>query len=107
MDLNNVPICPGNVLSNEPGIYRTGKYGVRTENVMVCKEDISTEFADFYSFETLTLFPIDTRLIDFSLMNNDEINWLNDYHQSVLEKLRPQTPHNQLSLLERLTKPVE
>jgi Xaa-Pro aminopeptidase len=107
MDLNNVPICPGNVLSNEPGIYRTGKYGVRTENVMVCKEDISTEFADFYCFETLTLFPIDTRLIDFSLMNNEEINWLNDYHQSVLEKFRPQTPHNQLSLLERLTKPIE
>jgi len=107
MDLNNVPICPGNVLSNEPGIYRTGKYGVRTENVMVCKEDISTEFADFYCFETLTLFPIDTRLIDFSLMNYEEINWLNDYHQSVLEKLRPQIPHNQLSLLERLTKPVE
>ena len=57
--------------------------------------------------ETLTLFPIDTRLIDFSLMNNEEINWLNDYHRFVLENLRPQTPHNQLSLLERLTKPVE
>lgn len=86
---------------------RTGKYGVRTENVMVCKEDISTEFADFYSFETLTLFPIDTRLIDFSLMNNEEINWLNDYHHLVFEKLSPIAPPEQLELFERLTKPVE
>ena len=107
MDLNNVPICPGNVLSNEPGIYRTGKYGVRTENVMVCKEDISTEFADFYSFETLTLFPIDTRLIDFSLMLEDEIAWINDYHHLVFKKLSPLAPPEQLELLERLTKPVE
>jgi len=107
MDLNNVPICPGNVLSNEPGIYRTGKYGVRTENVMVCKEDISTEFADFYCFETLTLYPIDTRLIECSLMSDDEIAWINDYHNLVFEKLSPLVPSEQFKLLELLTRPIE
>lgn len=105
-DLNNQPICPGNVLSVEPGIYRTGKYGIRTENVIVCVEDDSSEFGDFLKFETLTVFPIDTRLVDKDLLTSEEIDWINNYHESVYSKLSPLVSSELMVLLKRLTKPI-
>lgn len=105
-DLNNQPIWPGNIISNEPGIYREGEYGVRTENVMLCVEDIKNEFGDFLKFETLTEFPIDTKLIDKSILENDEIEWINTYHQSVFTALSPYTSPEQFKLLHKLTQSI-
>jgi Xaa-Pro aminopeptidase len=106
LDLNNQPISLGNVISNEPAFYREGLYGLRTENVMYCLEDTINEFGEFYRFETLTLFPVDTRLIEKSLLDQDEIDWINHYHQKVFDSLNPFTSTDQLNLLTRLTKNI-
>jgi Xaa-Pro aminopeptidase len=106
LDLNNQPISLGNVISNEPAFYREGLYGLRTENMMVCVEDAVTDYGEFYRFETLTMYPIDTRLIEKSLLEQAEIDWINNYHQSVLDTLSPLTNEEQLELLMRLTQPI-
>lgn len=80
---------PGMLTSNEPGFYQTGAYGIRIENLVLCVEDQKTDFGDFLKFETLTLFPIDTTLIDFALLTREEVDWLNNYHKLVYEKLTP------------------
>ncbi len=85
----NMVMEEGMITSNEPGIYRPGKWGVRIENLMLCVPGDITEFGEFLKFETLTLCPIDTRCIDVSLMRDDELAWLNDYHATVLQRLSP------------------
>jgi Xaa-Pro aminopeptidase len=89
MDENPVVLEPGMMLSNEPGMYRDGKHGFRTENLILVKEHIKTVFGSFLQFETLTLFPIDTTLIDFDIFTQEEKNWLNQYHQEVYNKISP------------------
>jgi Xaa-Pro aminopeptidase len=89
MDENSTTLVPGMVLSNEPGLYRAGEYGIRTENLVTVVESESTEFGTFYQFETLTLCPIDVKAIDFSLLTADEKSWLNEYHQIVYKRLNP------------------
>ncbi|MDP3180267.1 MAG: M24 family metallopeptidase C-terminal domain-containing protein, partial [Bacteroidota bacterium] len=79
----------GMVLSNEPALYRLGEYGIRTENMIVCVKDKPTEFGSFLRFDTLTLCPIDTKAIDKNLLNPEEIEWLNSYHQKVFDELSP------------------
>ncbi|OWY40140.1 Xaa-Pro aminopeptidase [Xenophilus sp. AP218F] len=79
----------GMITSIEPGIYRPGKWGVRIENLVLNVDATANEFGDFLKFETLTLCPIDTRPIDFSLMTRPEIDWLNAYHAEVRERLLP------------------
>lgn len=92
----------GMITSNEPGIYRPGKWGVRIENLLLCVPAETTEFGEFLQFETLTLCPIDTRCIDMELMNEDEIDWLNHYHAQVLARLSPLVQgHAQGWLIER------
>jgi Xaa-Pro aminopeptidase len=80
---------PGMVTSNEPGIYRPGRWGVRIENLILNVAAEATEFGEFLKFETLTLCPIDTRLIERSLMRADEIAWLNAYHAEVARRVGP------------------
>jgi len=75
----------GHILSNEPGYYKSGEYGIRIENLIHVKE--SNVAKDFLEFDTLTLAPIDTRLIDNSLLTKLEVNWLNTYHKKVWEAL--------------------
>ena len=88
--LNPVALEPGMVTSNEPGLYKTGEYGIRTENILLVVEGKKTEdFGDFLEFETLTLFPYDTRLIDVAMLTQEEIKQVNDYHAMVLERLTP------------------
>ncbi|HPF93226.1 MAG TPA: M24 family metallopeptidase C-terminal domain-containing protein, partial [Tenuifilaceae bacterium] len=86
---NPVTIEPGMIQSNEPGIYRAGKYGIRIENLILCREAMETESGKFYSFETLTLCPIDTRPVDIESLSKEEKNWLNSYHKTVYKKISP------------------
>ncbi len=89
--LNDVPtpLEPGMITSNEPGLYLEGKYGIRTENLIVTRQYETTEFGDFYNFETLTLFPYDTTLIERGIMTQEEIDWVNEYHAKVYSELSP------------------
>ena len=88
--LNPVALVPGMVTSNEPGLYKEGEYGIRTENILLVVDGPKTKaFGDFLEFETLTLFPYDTRLIDITMLTAEEIQQINDYHAMVLERLTP------------------
>ncbi len=89
MDENPTILQPGMFTSNEPGLYRANEYGIRTENLILVVEAEKTAFGQFYQFETLTLFPIDTTLINKEMLTKEEIDWLNTYHQEVYDKLSP------------------
>ena len=107
LDLNPAPLRPGYITSDEPGIYRAGRYGIRTENLLLCVEGPKTEeFGDFLRFETLTLFPYDRRLIDLSMLNPEEVKQINDYHQMVLERLTPYLQPEELTWLTALCAPL-
>ena len=80
-------IEPGMLISDEPAIYREGEYGIRIENLVLCYEDEETEFGRFLKFDTLSLCYIDKSLIDISLLDKKEIDWLNSYHAEVYDKL--------------------
>jgi Xaa-Pro aminopeptidase len=88
-EFNDRVIEAGMVMSNEPALYRLGEYGLRTENMMVCVKDETTEYGEFLRFDTLTLCPIDRKAIEKSLLNADEIKWLNNYHEWVYSELSP------------------
>ncbi|MBL7814700.1 MAG: aminopeptidase P family protein [Saprospiraceae bacterium] len=77
----------GMLTSNEPGFYKEGEYGIRIENLILVANDEKTPYGQFYKFDTVTLFPIDTQLVDASLMSKSEIDWLNAYHERVYEQL--------------------
>ena len=102
-EFNDRVIEAGMVLSNEPALYRLGEYGLRTENMMVCVRDESTEFGDFLKFDTLTLCPIDTTAINKSLLNREEIEWLNSYHKRVFDELEPLIDDELRIFLKKLT----
>jgi Xaa-Pro aminopeptidase len=93
----------GMITSIEPGIYRPGKWGIRIENLVLNRAEEPGEFGEFLHFETLTLCPIDTRCIDLALLREDERRWLNDYHATVRERLRPHVDGDALAWLENRT----
>lgn len=105
-EFNEHAIEPGMVLSNEPGLYRQGEYGIRTENMIVCVKDESSAFGDFLRFDTLTLCPIDTSAIDRNLMTLEEIHWLNSYHQRVYNELEPLLDDELTIWLKEITEPI-
>ncbi len=105
-EYNENMIEPGMVLSNEPAFYREGEYGIRTENMMVCVAEEKTEFGQFLGFETLSLCPIDTRLIQNELMTKNEIAWLNSYHKKVNATLKPLLDERLHDFIDDLTKEV-
>jgi Xaa-Pro aminopeptidase len=80
---------PGMITSNEPGIYRPGRWGVRIETLVCNRPWETTELGEFLAFETLTLCPIDTSCIQPDLLRSDEIAWLDGYHAQVRERLLP------------------
>ncbi|OAM31570.1 peptidase M24 [Eikenella sp. NML03-A-027] len=97
------------ITSNEPGLYRSGKWGIRIENLVVhrrVKQPKETEFGQYLCFEQLTLCPIDTQLIERSMLSDDEAAWLNDYHSLVREKLAPHTEGAAKAWLEKNTQPI-
>ncbi len=97
---------PGMITSNEPGIYRPGQWGVRIENLVVNVSADLGEFGEFLRFETLTLCPIDTRLIDRVLMRADEIAWLNAYHDIVRRRVGPHVSGAAAQWLQERTAPI-
>ena len=101
------PLAIGMMLSNEPGYYKPGAYGIRIENlILVESRSIEGGDREMFGFETLTFSPIDLRLVDPSIMTADEIAWLNDYHAQVWEKLAADLDAETRAWLEQATKPV-
>ncbi len=99
-----LPIIEGIILSNEPGYYKQGEYGIRIENLIHVKE--CDEYENYLEFETLTLAPIDMRLIEQKLLTKSEINWLNNYHKKVWEALAGKLDREVRNWLQRATKPI-
>jgi Xaa-Pro aminopeptidase len=97
---------PGMITSNEPGIYRPGRWGVRIENLVLTVPAATTEFGEFLQFETLTLCPIDVRAIERSLLTADEIAWLNAYHAQVAERVGPHVSGDAWQWLQTRTRPI-
>nr|WP_321454228.1 aminopeptidase P family protein [uncultured Carboxylicivirga sp.] len=105
-EFNDRVIEPGMVMSDEPAFYREGLYGIRTENVMVCKEWVTNEYGRFFQFETLTLCPIDTKLIEKSLLTEAEIEWINQYHEQCYKKLSPDLNGEEKTFLKEITQAI-
>lgn len=103
---NFLPIEVGEVISNEPGLYKTGKHGIRTENLITCIPDVENEFGKFLKFETLTLCPIDTKPIKVDAMRPEEKEWLNDYHNIVYERISPFLKGESKTWLKEKTKKI-
>ncbi|HEX5639227.1 MAG TPA: aminopeptidase P family protein [Burkholderiaceae bacterium] len=97
---------PGMVTSNEPGLYRPGRWGVRIENLVLNVPAMTTEFGEFLQFETLTLCPIDTRLVDRSMISADELMWLDSYHAEVRRRIGPHVSGPALAWLTERTQPL-
>ena len=90
MQQNPAPLELGMIVSNEPGLYKAGEYGIRTENLLLVVEAEKTQdFGDFYKFETLTLYPYDLDLVDRTMLTAEEVKQINDYHEMVRERLTP------------------
>ena len=89
MEYKPAPLVTGMTVTDEPGIYLEGKFGVRIENTLLVTPYKTTDFGEFLQFEPLTLCPIDKEPIDLSLMTDEEIGWLNDYHHRVYDQLAP------------------
>ncbi len=102
----NTPIEPGMLISNEPGLYKAGSYGIRCENLVLCTECTENDFGKFYQFETLSLFPFDVRLVDRSLLSEEERQWLNHYQATVWDKLSPHLTQAEKAWLEEKCRPV-
>jgi Xaa-Pro aminopeptidase len=86
---NNIKLEKGMILTNEPGIYKEGKHGIRTENMMLVVEDECTEFGQFMKFEAITYCPIDLSAVNEDMLTENEKQWLKDYHKDVYDKLSP------------------
>lgn len=107
MEANPTPLELGMVTSNEPGIYKTGEYGIRTENLLLCVPACSNEeWGEFYKFESLTLFPYDTTLMDMEMLSREEVKQINGYHAMVCERLRPLLNADEAQWLEQKCKSI-
>ncbi|QEX15828.1 Xaa-Pro aminopeptidase [Hypericibacter terrae] len=104
---NRVALLPGMIVSNEPGYYKTGAYGIRVENLVAVRSEPASEGGlPMLSFETITLAPIDRRLVETKIMTADEIAWLDAYHQRVRESLTPLLDAPTATWLAQATRPV-
>lgn len=108
--ISAIPLDPGMILSNEPGYYREGAFGIRIENLLVVRKAQTPKGGDahreMYDFETLAYVPIDRRLIVTGLMNAAEIDWMNAYHAQCLAKLTGKLSEGAQAWLETATKPL-
>lgn len=104
---NHVPFQPGMTITDEPGIYEEGLVGVRIENELLVVEHMETKYGKFYAFQPITYLPIDTTPVVLELMNEEEISWLNDYHQMVYDTLSPRMTERERIWLKEKIKPLE
>lgn len=103
LEENPVTLVPGMITSNEPGVYRQGQYGIRIENLVLTQKEQETEFGPFYSFETLSLCPIDLNLVEKELLTAEESAWLDNYHRMVYERLSPRLKEEEKEWLKKKT----
>lgn len=94
----------GMIVSDEPGFYKEGKFGIRHENLLLCKKGIKNEYGQFMVFDVLTMVPFDSDGIDLSLMNEDEVDYLNNYHKKVYENISPYLNEEEKKWLKNSTK---
>lgn len=107
MEWKPTPLRAGMTVTDEPGLYLSGKFGVRIENTLLIKDYQTTEFGKFLQMESLTLCPIDLIPVDFSMLQPEEIEWLDTYHRDVFEKLSPYLEGEDLEWLKEATRPVD
>ncbi|MFL0245720.1 aminopeptidase P family protein [Candidatus Clostridium stratigraminis] len=105
-EVNNIKLEKGMILTNEPGIYKEGIHGVRTENMMLVSYDEETEYGQFMRFEAVTYCPIDLAGINKEMLAENEIKWLNDYHKNVFEKLSPHLNEEEKAWLKEETREI-
>lgn len=103
---NPTPLVPGMITSNEPGLYIEGKYGIRCENLVVTEPWKTTEFGRFLQFKDMTLFPFDINLFNTAEMSDAEIEWVNDYHREVRNRLTPLLSAEEAEWLKAKTEPL-
>ena len=101
------PLLPGMITSNEPGLYVEGRYGIRHENLVLCKEAGKNSFGEWLCFETVTYVHIDTSAIDRKLLTKQEINWLNSYNRGVLAKLSRHLDRDERKWLAKRCRPIK
>lgn len=106
MDENSTTLKPGMITSNEPGVYRANKHGIRIENLILTVPAESTEFGQFYKFETLTQCYIETSLVNKELLSDVEIKWLNDYNQEVYDNISRYLMEDEREWLKNKTKAI-
>jgi len=103
---NSQPLLPGMMLSDEPGYYKTGAYGIRIENLIVVQDETGSTERPVRGFEVLTLAPIDINLVDRDLLTDDEAGWLNDYHTRVRDNLTPLVDQTTAAWLAEATRAI-
>lgn len=106
MEWKPTPLRAGMTVTDEPGLYLKGKFGVRIENTLLMKDFVETTFGKFLQMESLTLCPIDTAPIDVDMLLLEEVEWLNAYHREVFEKLSPYLEDEEVGWLAEATKPL-
>ena len=106
MEWKPTPLRAGMTVTDEPGLYLKGKFGVRIENSLLIKDFVETAFGKFLQMESLTLCPIDTAPIDVDMLLPEEVEWLNAYHREVFEKLSPYLGDEEVEWLAEATKPL-
>ncbi|MBO5824782.1 MAG: aminopeptidase P family protein, partial [Prevotella sp.] len=107
MEYRPAPLVPGMVVTDEPGLYLAGRFGVRIENMLLVVPYKSTEFGEFLQFDTLTLCPIDKEPIIVEMLSNDERQWLNDYHAKVRTALARHLTFDEREWLDKVTEPLK
>lgn len=105
-DVSNIVLEKGMLTSNEPGIYREGKHGIRIENLIVVDDYMETEFGKFMKFNAVTLCPYELDAVDKSLLNEDEIKYINEYHKRVYDKVSPFLNEDQKAWLKEATRAI-
>lgn len=107
--MNHMPalLLPGMTVTNEPGIYKPGRHGIRTENTMLIVPTQETEFGAYYQFEPLTLCPIDKEAIRTDMLSDEEIEWFNQYHEMVYNRLSPMLNQEECEWLKEVTSPLK
>ena len=107
--MNHMPTLlePGMIVTDEPGIYKAGRHGIRIENTLLIVPAQETEFGKFYQFEPVTLCPIDKKAIAIEILTDEELAWLNEYHQMVYDRLCPFLSEEENAWLKEATSPLK